>query len=167
MKLIKLWEAELNKAYELQNAFVADENGFVNSVCGCSLDEFKDYVNQKENYSKGIGLPKGYVPDTTFILVNDNDEYVGLFNLRHCLNSFLENGAGHIGYGIRKDHRGKGYASKGLSLLIEEAKKIIPEKEIYMSVNKNNPVSLQVQKKNGAIIHHENETEYFTRIRLK
>ena len=33
-----------------------------------------------------------------------------------------------------------------------------------MSVNKDNPASLKVQIKNGAYIHHENETEYFTRI---
>ena len=36
--------------------------------------------------------------------------------------------------------------------------------EVYMSVHKNNPASLRVQIKNGAYIHHENETEYFTRI---
>lgn len=38
--------------------------------------------------------------------------------------------------------------------------------EVYMSVNKDNPASLRVQMKNGAYIHHENETELFTRINL-
>ena len=38
--------------------------------------------------------------------------------------------------------------------------------EVYMSVNKDNPASLRVQMKNGAYIHHENETKFFTRINL-
>ena len=34
--------------------------------------------------------------------------------------------------------------------MIEEAKRIISDDEIYMSVNKNNLASLRVQEKNGA-----------------
>ncbi len=41
----------------------------------------------------------------------------------------------------------------------------IPEDEIYMSVHKDNPASLKVQLKNGAYIHHENDKEYYTRIK--
>lgn len=62
---------------------------------------------------------------------------------------------------------GKGYAAKGLEMLLEIARKIVPEEEIYLSVHKDNLASLNVQKKNGAYIHHENEAEYFTRIPLK
>lgn len=165
MRLVKLWEADVKKAYELQNSFEENENGFCNSAYGFSFDEFKDYVIKKENYSKGIGLPNGHVPDSVYILVNDEDEYVGIFNLRHCLNEALAKGAGHIGYGIRDIYRKEGYATKGLSLIIEEAWKIIPEDEIYLSVNKNNPASLRVQIKNGAILHHEDDEEYYTRIK--
>ncbi len=52
-------------------------------------------------------------------------------------------------------------------MLLEIARKIVPEEEIYLSVHKDNLASLNVQKKNGAYIHHENEAEYFTRIPLK
>ena len=83
------------------------------------------------------------------------------------LNDFLREGAGHIGYGIGKDYRGKGYASEGLRLTIEKAWEIIKEDEIYMSVHKDNPASLQVQKKNGAYIHHEDDKEFYTRIKRK
>ena len=41
----------------------------------------------------------------------------------------------------------------------------LPEDEIYMSVHKDNPVSLKTQLKNGAYIQHENDKEYFTRIK--
>ena len=92
---------------------------------------------------------------------------MGLFRIRHRLTEGLAKGAGHIGYGIRKEFRGKGYATEGLRLTIEKARSIIKEDEIYMSVHKDNPSSLKVQLKNGAYIHHEDENEFYTRIRIK
>jgi len=165
VKLLKLWEADLHKLYELQSSFEADENGFMNFAYGFTLEQYADYVQLKKRHEQGIDLPDGYVPDTAYVLV-DKDHYVGLFNLRHYLNDALKEGAGHIGYGICKSYRGQGYATAGLALVIEEAKKIIPEDEIYISVHKNNPASLTVQKKNGAIIHHEDEFNYYTRIKI-
>lgn len=165
MKLIKLWDAELERAYVLQSSFEKNENGFVNNAYGYSLEEFKVYVRNREKSSRGVDLPEGYVPDTVFVLVDDEDNYVGIFNLRHYLNDFLENGAGHIGYGISPLYRQKGYATKGLALVLQKAKEIGIE-EAYLSVNKNNLGSIKAQLNNGAIIHHENELEYYTRIKL-
>ncbi|MEG0076859.1 GNAT family N-acetyltransferase [Anaerorhabdus sp.] len=164
MKLIKLWESDLQKAYELQSSFPEQENGFVNVAYGLSFEEFVEYVQVRRNYSMSIGLKEGYVPDTVFVLVDDNN-YVGIFNLRHELNEFLENGAGHIGYGIAKSYRRKGYATKGLALVLQEAKKIGID-EAYLSVNKNNTGSIKAQLNNGATIHHEDDLEYYTRIKL-
>lgn len=164
MELIKLWESDLQKAYVLQNSFLSDENGFVNAAYGYSFDEFIEYVAMRKNRSQGIDLPEGFVPDTVFILVDD-ESYVGIFNLRHELNEFLREGAGHIGYGITPNFRNKGYATKGLALVLEKAKNIGIE-EAYLSVNKNNHASVKAQLNNGAVIHHENDNEYFTRIKL-
>lgn len=113
-----------------------------------------------------MNLPEGFVPDTVYLLETEG-EYVGIFNLRHRLTEGLIHGAGHIGYRISPKCRGKGYAAKGLEMLLEIVRKIVPEEEIYLSVHKDNLTSLNVQKKNGAYIHHENEAEYFTRIPLK
>ena len=151
MKLIKLWEADFDRAYELQNTFVQDENGFINAAYGFSREEFQEYVKLRKQNSEGVNLPEGFVPDTVYLLETEG----------------LIHGAGHIGYGISPKYRGKGYAAKGLEMLLEIARKIVPEEEIYLSVHKDNLASLNVQKKNGAYIHHENEAEYFTRIPLK
>lgn len=156
---------DLEKEYEFITNLPADENGFTNADYGVSREEFENSVLPRYiNYSKGIGLPDGYVASTKYFLW-DNDTIVGLFRIRHELNDFLRNGAGHIGYGIRKEYRGKGYATEGLKLTIEKAWEIIKEDEIYMSVHKNNPASLRVQQKNGAYIHHEDEVEFYTRIK--
>lgn len=165
MLLIPLWDVDLDKAYELQRSFPPEENGFVNAAYGMTREEFAQYVEMQKGYSQGRGLPEGYVPCTIYVLVDDQNNYVGLFSLRHCLNDALRQGAGHIGYGIRSEYRGRGYASAGLRLLLREAWKIVPEEEIYLSVHKDNPASLQVQKNNGATIHHEDAQRYYTRIR--
>ena len=45
------------------------------------------------------------------------------------------------------------------------AKEIVPEEEIYLRVNKNNPASLCVQLHNGGYIEGEDEDKYYVRIR--
>ena len=158
---------DIEKEYEFITELPINENGFTNPDYGVSRIDFENIVLPRIiNNSKGIDLPNGYVPSTEYFLWND-DIIVGLFRIRHKLNDFLRNGGGQIGYGIKKEYRGKGYASKGLSLIIEKAWSIIEEDEIYMSVRKDNIASLIVQKKNGAYIHHEDETHFYTRIKRK
>ncbi len=162
MELVRVQDSDYRKTYELYMTFRENENGFMNSVYGYSYDQFLEWIEQKRNWSLGKELPEGFVPDTSYVLV-DEGVYVGIFNLRHCLNDFLREGAGHIGYGISPKYRGKGYATKGLELTLTKARQMCIH-EVYMSVNKDNPASLRVQTKNGAYIHHENDKKYFTRI---
>lgn len=91
---------------------------------------------------------------------------MGIFNLRHRLNDRLREGAGHIGYGIAPEYRGRGYATAGLRMILVTALAEYGIKEAYLSVNKDNPASLAVQRHLGARIDHDNDTEYFTRIRI-
>ena len=166
MKLVCLWDCDPAKAFELHASFDQDENGFENAAYGLDRRQFDDYIEKKRKESLGIELPQGYVPATEYILVNDDGEYVGIFNLRHELNKYLAKHAGHIGYGIAKNYRGRGYASRGLELLLQEARKH-GITTAYLSVNKNNPASLKVQQKNGAWIDHEDEQEFYTRIEIQ
>ena len=115
------------------------------------------------NHAKGIDLPEGFVPATTLFLWNDA-RIVGLFRIRHFLNEALRSGAGHIGYFIAKEHRGKGFATEGLRLTLEYAESIVPEAEYYLRVNKENPASLRVMIKNGGRIVGETEDKFLVRI---
>lgn len=166
MRLIPLWEADEERAYDLQKSFAPNENGFVNGAYGLSRQAFSEFVQLRKRNSQGLDLPEGHVPDTVYVLEDDSEGYVGIVKLRHRLNDALRQGAGHIGYGIRKEYRGRGYATATLSLALDEARKIVPEDEIYLSVRKDNPASLKVQLRNGARVDHESGEEYFTRIPL-
>ena len=103
------------------------------------------------------------MPESFFYLWKE-DEIVGEFRIRHFLCDSLREGAGHIGYFIGKEHRGHGYATEGLRMTLELARKIVPEEEIYLRVNKDNPASLKVMLKNGGRIDHEDETKYYVRV---
>lgn len=159
---------DVEEEYKAIKSMPAQENGFENKYHDVTKEEFINEVIPKLlKNSEGLDLPDGYVPDTYFFLWDD-DKIVGLFKIRHYLNDFLRNGPGHIGYCVLKEYRGQGYATKGLRLAIEEAKKIIPEDEIYMSINKDNLASLKVQEKCGAVVVSETAdgSGYLTRIKL-
>ena len=165
MKLLKLWDSDSYRAYMLQNSFKENEHGFYNAAYNYSYDEYKKYIADAKSHSLGINLKEGYVPDTIYILVNDDDQYVGTFNLRHYLNDFVKQGPGHICYAISKRYRNMGYGTIGLSLLLKEAKKL-GISEVYMSAYKDNKPSIKVQINNGAYIDHEDDKHVYTRIKL-
>lgn len=155
---------DIEKEYLFVRDIPFDENGFTNQWHGCTREEFDEVVRKRIAYSKGEELPEGYVPESFFYLWKD-DVIVGEFRIRHFLCDSLREGAGHIGYFIGKEYRGKGYATEGLRLTLELAREIVPEEEIYLRVNKDNSASLAVMLKNGGKIDHEGERKYYVRIR--
>ena len=166
--MIYLKEAHLEDA-EKEFLFVhdmpADENGMTNDWHGVSREEFDSAaLPAMISSAKGENLPDGYVPET-FLFLWDNDEIVGQFRVRHHLCESLKTGAGHIGYYIKPEYRGKGYAKEGLRLALKFAKAIVPEDEIYLRVNKDNVASLRVTLHNGGYIEHEDKAKYYVRIK--
>ena len=151
---------------EKECAFIKEvpvlENGFANffyNVLSRSNEEIIRYVL---NLSYSMEL----IPIYTYFLWVD-DKIVGMYHLLTRLTDDQKEKDGHISYTILKEHRGKGYGSKGLSLLIEEAKNIITEDEIYMHTTINNPASLKVMTNNNAYIIRNDENGIFTRIKIK
>ncbi len=165
LKKANLEDAE--KEYELAQKIPAEENGYKNKAYGVSFEEFvSKTIPEWINKDKGIGLKDGYVLDVYYFLWVD-DTPVGIFKLRHCLDSQIINRIGHVGYGIAKEYRGHGYATEGLRLIIEEARKLpIELNELYLCAFKDNAASLKVQMKNGAKIVREDDEHYFTSIPL-
>ena len=156
---------DTEKEYLFVKDMPIDENGLTNQWHGISREEFeRDALPTMISYSKGEQLPEGFVPETFLFLWND-DKIVGQFRIRHYLCESLREGAGHIGYFVHKNHREKGYGTEGLRLTLEIARTIIPEDEIYLRVNRDNPASLKVMLNNGGYICKEDDAKYFVRIK--
>ena len=157
------WQ-DVEREYIFVRDMPVDENGFTNDYHGISRQDFESFaLPNLIDYSQGKNLPEGYVPETFFFLWKD-DEIIGQFRIRHYLCESLRAGAGHIGYYIKPEFRGRGYGSEGLRLTLERARAIIPENELYLRVNRDNPASLKVMLKNGGYIHSEDAAKYYVRI---
>ena len=155
---------DTEKEWQFVRNMPPDENGLTNEWYGVSREDFETKaLPQMIAFSEGKGLPEGYVPET-FLFLWDDDRIVGQYRIRHYLCESLRTGAGHIGYFIAKPFRGKGYGTEGLRLTLEEAYRIVPEEEIYLRVNLDNPASLHVMLNNGGRIVGQDEDHYFVRI---
>ena len=62
-----------------------------------------------------LTVPKGRVPSSQFIFVRENDnKIVGMIDIRHTLNEYLETYGGHIGYSVAPGEHRRGYVSQML-----------------------------------------------------
>jgi len=157
-------QGDIGKEYAFVRDLPEDENGFTNDYHGLSRAEYEHRaLPEMLAWSRGEALPEGFVPETFYFLWKD-EEIIGQFRIRHFLCESLREGAGHIGYTIIPAYRGQGFGSEGLRLTLEIARSIIPEEEIYLRVNRDNPASLKVMLKNGGRIHHEDSEKYYVRI---
>ena len=164
MKLKKINIQDAYAQWEYITALPADENGLTNPYHGVPYDEYVGKVlPELISHEHPTHMPDWFVPESYYYLWVE-DCLVGEFRIRHYLTDALRNGAGHIGYSIRKDMRGNGYGTAGLKLTIEIARRIIPEDEIYLRVNKDNIASQKVMLNNGARIAGEDEVHLFMRI---
>lgn len=98
---------------------------------------------------------EGYVPADTYLAMRVSDgRIVGTISIRLCLNDYLANYGGHIGYSVRRSERQKGYAKKMLGLALLKCK----EKKIYnilITCDKENTASSKTILANGGILENE------------
>ena len=111
---------------------------------------FKEMIQFLHNHEMGKDIPEGWVNDSTYWLINEDNKVLGVVNIRHELTEYLENCGGHIGYGIRPSERRKGYATKLLSLSLEKAKELGIQKALVVC-DESNRGSFRTIVKNGGV----------------
>jgi predicted acetyltransferase len=79
---------------------------------------------------------------------------IGMIDIRHELNDFLQSYGGHIGLGIRPSERGKGYASETTMEGLSYCKKIGLQK-IMLACYKDNIASRKTIEKCGGVLERE------------
>jgi len=141
----------------LNRAFRQEENRIASIG---NNESYRRYLRKCRNYAAGRRLPKGYVPASTFFLVEESgSELLGVINIRHRLNDhLLNNPGGHIGYAVAPGERRKGYGAEQLRLALEicRDKGINP---VLVTCNKDNIASARVIRKNGGVLEDERLSE--------
>ena len=111
---------------------------------------YEEWLKNNQDHEMGINLPEGWVPDIQLVAFSIDGQAVGFLNIRLCLNDFLLEEGGHIGYSIRPSERGKGYAKEALRQGLQVAK----EKNIkraLVTCSTENPASRAVILANGGV----------------
>ena len=93
----------------------------------------------------GALVPK--VPHSLLWLV-EGDQFVGEVSIRHELNAWLRAAGGHIGYGIRRSRRRRGYGRLILALALEECRRLTIERVLLTCVE-DNLASARIIEANG------------------
>ena len=121
------------------------ESPIINGSAG--LDRFSSieiWFEELKKRSCEDTVPEGLVPSSTYLGVREKDNYiVGMIDIRHYLNEYLTQVGGHIGYGVRKTERNKGYAKQMLKLALEKCKEL-KIKKVLITCDEDNIASEKV-----------------------
>ena len=83
-------------------------------------------------------VPEGIVPATQYIFVREEDEkIVGMLQIRHCFNDYLERYGGHIGYSVAPSERRKGYATLMLKTALPKCRELGIERVLITCFDSN------------------------------
>jgi predicted acetyltransferase len=134
--------------------FRANGEDLVPWVIGEPYDDFAEYVARLNAAAKGIGLRPGFVPHSTFWLLDGAGEIVAISNLRHTLTAFLLRWGGHIGYGVRPSMRNRGYATEILRHTLNEAR-VLGVRNVRLVCDQDNAASARTILRNGGRLDDE------------
>ena len=145
--------------YNMLQHIEEEENAFKNPVKGMSFDAYKKWLIQQDAWSRGEDLPLGYVAQTCYWLIYDNNP-VGFGKIRHELTPASRLMGGNIGYAISSEYRGKGWGTQLLFLLLRKADEMMITEKL-LTVEKYNYASRRVIEKNGGKLVSENLERWF------
>lgn len=117
-----------------------------------TVERIADWLETLKTLENPDTCPPDLVPATQYLCVRETDNYlVGLINIRHRLNEYLENFGGHIGYSIRPGERGKGYAKAQLLLALDKCREL-GIKRLLLTCNQDNRASRRTILACGGIL---------------
>ena len=136
------------KAVAFKQEFIENGETTINgSELLDQMDSYDEWLKSvTDNISPNTVNPAWVVTDTYFAF-DEDDNIVGIIDLRHELNDFLKD-FGNCGYSVRPSERRKGYATEMLKLILERARQVGMDK-LQLSVERSNEPSVKTITKNG------------------
>ena len=109
--LVRPTEAHLEQVRAYRQAFLDAGDSMDGAGPLRRFEDPADWLEEVRRYERPETVPEGKVQASQFLCVREEDGAVlGMIQVRHTLNDYLERIAGHIGYSVRPDARRKGVA---------------------------------------------------------
>jgi predicted acetyltransferase len=132
----------------MADEFVALDGRYPHNNIDLAREDFAAFVRELEEEAQGINLPEGIAAQQTYLLLRDGKTVAGEIRFRPSIQPPYEQQNGHAGYNIRPSLRGRGYATRQLALLLDEARRVgLPG--VMLPVESWNVASVRVIEKNG------------------
>jgi predicted acetyltransferase len=134
--------------------YVAAGEKLIPFVLGFEHDDFSSFICRLDECARGIDLPGGFVAHSTYWLVRDQAEVVGVSNIRHSLTEALRREGGNIGYGIRPSARHQGLGITILRKSLSRAAELGLSR-VLVTCGKANIGSAKSILRNGGVLDSE------------
>ena len=112
------------------------------SMDGCGplrrIEDPEEYIKICKDYEDPDRVPSHLVLATQLFFIRKCDnKLVGMLQVRHYFNEYLEKYAGHIGYSVRPSERRKGYAKEMLKAALPFCREIGLAKVLISCIDGN------------------------------
>ena len=151
MKMVEPSTEYAQQILEYKNAFV-DSRSMAGVGALREMDDPYEWIRFSAACKNPDTIPEGrLVTSTQYMLVREEDKKIlGMLQLRHRLNDYLEKYGGHIGYSVAPDERRKGYASYMLDKAFQECRKMGIDRVLITCLD-SNEASRRTILKNGGV----------------
>ncbi len=150
IKLVRPNKQLKNKAIDFKQEFFSHNEKIINgSELLDQTDDYDEWLQTVIANTDSKTVNPNWVVTDTFFAADENDNIVGIIDLRHTLNDFLKD-FGNCGYSVRPTERKKGYATEMLRQVLIIAKEN-GLSELHLSVERTNEPSIKTIIKNGGI----------------
>lgn len=131
------------------------------------IDNPKEWLEWTKACEIAETVPQGLVPETQYIFVREDDsKIVGMIQVRHYFNDYLEKYGGHIGYSVAPSERLKGYATQMLKSVLPKCKELGLNR-IMITCNQDNEGSRRTILNNGGVyestVYEADKNKYLER----